>query len=85
MRSIPNVDDERLQDSLVRIHTLVHTAEGLKVWDAPRRGLFDYGMKALAINAELRRRGVVPSVVGCRWCSRHVADESADTLQEGNR
>ena len=69
-RSIPNVDSDRLQDSLTRIHDMVHTREGLQKWDAPRRGLYDYGMKSIAINAELRKRGETPSVEGCRWCSK---------------
>lgn len=71
-RSIPNVDVDRLQDSLSRVHEMVHTRDGLVAWDAPRRGLFDYGMKGLAIRDELVRRGVKPDVLGCRWCSAEV-------------
>jgi hypothetical protein len=65
-RSIPNVDDERLLSDLARLHEAFHTPEGLRRFDAPRRSLFDNGMKARAISAELERRGhPAPS---CRFC-----------------
>ncbi len=68
-KSIPNVDDERLTDSLMRIHQSVHTAEGLHTWDKPRRGLYDLGMKALKIKKELDKRNVSSPVNDCKWCS----------------
>jgi hypothetical protein len=66
-RSIPNVDVERLQGDLGRLHAMLHTPEGLHDWDMPRRSLFDNGMKARAIATELHRRGVAPT--GCRFCA----------------
>jgi hypothetical protein len=71
-RSIRNVDDARLQDSLQQIHSMVHTPEGLHAWDAPRRHLYNYGIKALAIRDELLRRNVEPTVEGCLWCSQEA-------------
>lgn len=69
MKSIPNVDTGRLQDSIGRLHQQVHTVEGLRQWDAPRRSLIDYGMKTIAIKQELDKRGAPSPVEGCRWCS----------------
>ena len=68
-RSIPNVDSDRLKDSIRRVHDIVHTQEGLHGWDMPRRSLVDYGMKTIKINAELTKRGESTGVDGCRWCS----------------
>ena len=68
-KSIGNVEVDRLQDSLAQIHAMVHTPEGLHAWDRPRRQLYNYGVKALAIRNELVRRGQVPVVAGCQWCS----------------
>jgi hypothetical protein len=68
-KSIPNVDSARLTDSISRLHDQVHTVEGLRQWDLPRRSLIDYGMKTMAIKSELDKRGVPSPVEGCRWCS----------------
>lgn len=73
-KSIPNVDSARLQDSLNQIHQKIHTVTGLLKWDKPRRGLVELGMKAQVIHAELLRRGVVPEVKGCIFCSRPQKD-----------
>lgn len=65
-RSIPNVDDDRLVGDLATLHAQYHTPEGLRQFDMPRRSLFDNGMKAKKISAELARRGhAAPS---CRFC-----------------
>lgn len=69
MKSIPNVETGRLQDSISRLHQQIHTQEGLHNWDAPRRSLVDYGMKTIAIKKELDKRGEPSPVEGCRWCS----------------
>lgn len=67
MKSIPNVDVGRLKDSLAQIHQKVHTQDGLRSWEEPRRGLYNYGMKALAIRKEIENRGE-RSDIDCRWC-----------------
>lgn len=66
-KSVPNVDTERLLDSLTQIHDMVHTSHGLRAWDDTRRGLYNYGHKCLLIRAELSRRGVA-SGIDCQWC-----------------
>ena len=66
-KSIPNVDSDRLRTDIGRIHQMVHTPEGLHAWDAPRRGLYDFGRKALMIRGELEARGE-QSAIDCRWC-----------------
>jgi hypothetical protein len=66
-KSIPNVDDQRLLESLNHIHSTVHTTEGLHKWDMPRRSLYDWGMKGIAIRKELTKRGV-DTGIDCRWC-----------------
>lgn len=70
-KSIPNVDADRLRDSLSQVHQAIHTPEGLHKWDQPRRSLYDWGTKGLAIRAELASRGEPTGIEGCRWCSHH--------------
>lgn len=68
-RSIPNVDDARLLDSLQQTHAMIHTADGLHQFDGTRRSLTDIGRRGLKIRAELRRRGVESTGIPCRWCA----------------
>jgi hypothetical protein len=65
-RSIPNVDTARLHSDLAQLHEQLHTTEGLRSFDMPRRSLVDLGMKTGRIAAELRRRG--ESTPACRFC-----------------
>lgn len=65
-RSIPNVPDERLVDSLAQLHHTLHTPEGLRAFDSPRRTMVEMGVKARKIRRELGIRGVpVPPCPHC--------------------
>lgn len=56
-RSIPNVDADRLRDSLAQLHEQFHTAAGLHTWDGGHGKKFaEKGIKLLAIRDELVRR-----------------------------
>lgn len=68
-KSIPNVDDERLLDSLAQVHAMCHTLEGLRAHEDTRRSLIDHGIKGLKIRDELKRRGVTIEIDCPRWCS----------------
>lgn len=57
-KSIPNVDADRLMDSVGQIHDQIHTPEGIRAWDAPRRGMIEMGIKSIKIHKELERRGI---------------------------
>lgn len=70
-KSIPNVDSDRLIDSIQQLHHMLHTPEGLHGFDEPRRGLIDNGRKALRIRDELHARGV-DSRITCRWCGTNA-------------
>jgi hypothetical protein len=65
-KSIPNVPDDRLTIDQARIHTMIHTPEGIAAWDQTRRGMIDQGRKGKAIAAEMRRRGMVAA--DCTFC-----------------
>lgn len=65
-RSIPNVDDVRLIDSLEQLHRTLHTPEGMRAFDDTRRAMVDMGIKARKVRAELRKRGLHPPA--CRHC-----------------
>lgn len=69
-RSIPNVPTERLVGDLATLHQRLHTVEGLRQHDLPRRDLVDNGVKARLIMDELRRRGEPSN--GCAFCDRLV-------------
>lgn len=56
-KSIPNVPTERLGAEQSRLHDLLHTTEGLRRHDGPRRELIDNGMKRKMIGHELMLRG----------------------------
>ena len=66
-KSIPNVDTQRLCVDLGRLHAMLHTVDGLRAFDGPRRSLYDNGMKGRRIATELARRGVAPTP--CRFCA----------------
>ena len=66
-KSIPNVDDERLFDSIVQLHAANHTAEGLHAFEGPRRQLVNEGIKGRLITAELQRRGHTGTCTLCGW------------------
>ena len=73
-RSIPNVPTERLCVDLWRLHTMLHTVDGLRAFDGPRRNLFDQGVKARRIATELATRGLSPTP--CRFCAPLTGEES---------
>jgi hypothetical protein len=56
-RSIPNVPTERLRRHLEHLHAQVHTEEGLRQLDEPRRNIVHKAMKAKVTAHELRLRG----------------------------
>lgn len=70
-RSIPRVDSDRLRGDLATLHERLHTPEGLRAHDGPRRELVDNGIKARLIMDELRRRGEPTN--GCRFCDRNIS------------
>ena len=65
-KSIPNVDMERLLDSLAQIHAHCHTVEGIMAHDGPRRDLVNHGMKGRKISAEVVKRG--GAAPDCQLC-----------------
>lgn len=66
LRSIPGAPTGRLQRRLSVLHDMVHTVDGLREHDAPRRSLIEQSMKTRAITHELRLRGVEPG--DCSHC-----------------
>jgi hypothetical protein len=60
LRSIPGAPTGRLQRRLSVLHAMVHTVDGLREHDAPRRSLIEQSMKTRAITHELRLRGEEP-------------------------
>lgn len=76
-KSIPNVDIDRLRDSLSALHWALHTPEGIRAQDIGHGKIHaDYGRKALAIRDELKRRGD-PGIIGCRWCEAEPGGHAA--------
>ena len=66
IKSIGNVDEERLRDSLAQIHHIVHTEAGLRAHEDTRRSLIEMGVKGRLIAARIHAlTGEVPS---CRFC-----------------
>lgn len=78
MRSIPNVDTERLLRTRLWLHDQLHTVIGLRDWDQSRRQLANAGLRVRAINHELKLRGYRGN--GCRFC-----DEGRDDLSDDQR
>ena len=66
VRSIPQVPTERLNRSLQFHHGSIHTPEGLREFDGPRRSLIESGMRIRAITHELGLRGEAPG--DCKHC-----------------
>jgi len=56
MKSIPNVETERLLVDAERIHDLIHTSEGIHNHEDTRRAMINYGIKSIAIHKELAHR-----------------------------
>jgi hypothetical protein len=66
-KSIPNVDIDRLLDSLRQTHDAIHTPEGIFAHDGPRRQMIDFGIRGLKIRDALTARGVKTGI-DCRFC-----------------
>jgi hypothetical protein len=66
IKSIPGAPTGRLQRCLAVLHGMVHTVDGLREHDAPRRNLIEQSMKTRAITHELRMRGAAPG--DCSHC-----------------
>lgn len=57
MKSIPNVETERLLADAGRIHEMIHTPEGIYAHEDTRRAMINFGVKSIAIHNELAKRG----------------------------
>ena len=68
-KSIPNVDSDRLRDSLAQTHQMAHTPDGIREHMGPRRDLINHGVRGLRIAAELTRRNEPTGIPDCRFCS----------------
>ena len=66
-KSIPNVETERLHLRLQYLHDLIHTVEGMHVWEEGRRALIEQGITSLMIRDELVARNE-PLTIDCRCC-----------------
>ena len=83
-KSIPNVDSDRLRDSLTQTHAACHTVDGLAAHHGPRRELVDNGIRGLRIAAELVRRGEPTGIPSCRFCSgNQPLPKSLDIVRVG--
>jgi hypothetical protein len=67
-KSIPNVPTEHLQRAQSAIHEAVHTPEGIKAHDGPRRNLIEQGVKGHMITHELHLRG--EGLPDCQFCKK---------------
>lgn len=67
-KSIPNVPTEHLVRARDEIHNSVHTQEGLKSHDGPRRNLIEQGVKGHMITHELHLRG--EGLPNCQFCQK---------------
>lgn len=65
-RSISNVDTERLLNDLDRLHSDIHTSEGLADFNGSRRKLVEIGVKIKMICTELAKREAFES--DCEFC-----------------
>jgi hypothetical protein len=66
-KRIPTADSDYLRLHLELLHQQVHTPEGLRDFDQPRRSLVEHGMKLLRISLELYSRE--PGYQNpCRFC-----------------
>jgi hypothetical protein len=79
MKSIPNADTDRLLRVRLYLHDQLHTTEGLRNHDDPRRQLANGGLRIKAISHELRLRGYGVEN-GCRFCG-----EGRDDLEDADR
>lgn len=79
MKSIPNADTDRLLRVRLYLHDMLHTPEGLRHFDQPRRQLVNGGLRIRAISHELHLRGYC-SCNGCRFCTegKDGPDEGTD-------
>lgn len=66
-RSIRNVSSSRLLHARLLLHDRLHTVEGLRYFDQPRRSLINDGLRLRAIQHELRLRGYRTDN-GCASC-----------------
>jgi hypothetical protein len=68
-KSIPNVPDERLTDSLAQLCHAFHGA-GIVSFDGPRRTMIDNCRKIRPILAEMNKRGIPNPNTQCSICTR---------------
>ena len=69
-KSIPNVDADRLIDSLAQLCAMLHGPAAMRAFDGPRRQMVDNGVKIRPIMAALRDRGIGNPHPDCPVCSR---------------
>lgn len=67
MRSIPNADTDRLLRVRLFLHDRLHTLDGLRNHEDPRRSLANGGLRIRAISHELALRGH-RAWNGCEYC-----------------
>ena len=67
-KSIPNAATGQLQRAQSFIHGTIHTPEGIKEYDGPRRNLMEQGVKNHMITHELHLRG--EGLPDCQFCKK---------------
>ena len=72
-KSIRNVDDARLVDSLSQLCAMLHGAAAMRAFDGPRRSMIDNGIKIRPIMAALADRGQTNPNPDCPVCANQWA------------
>lgn len=67
-KSIPNVSTPQLQRARDVIHQSMHTPEGVRDYDGPRRNMMEQGVKSHMITHELHLRG--EELPSCQFCKK---------------
>ena len=66
MKGIPNLSTGRLTRAVEFYHGQVHSQQGLRDFDMPRRSLIETGAKIRSTTHELKLRGQAPG--DCKHC-----------------
>ncbi len=66
LKSIPNLATPRLERGLAALHESVHTPDGIRAWEQPRKFMVETSMRSRMIAHELRLRGEEPG--DCQGC-----------------
>ena len=67
-KGIPHASTKRLQEAQFGEHAEIHTMEGMRAHDGPRRSLIDRGVRNKMIGHELELRGAEKPFPDCKFC-----------------